>query len=250
MERSGKRELYAEAERHSIAGMLRDGEILTEELPYDKFERAGAEALTDAELLAIIIRTGSGGLTPMEIGRRILNREKDHGGLSNLYRLSLAELQQIPGIGRVKAVKLKCIAELSKRIAGERTRPLLAFTDPGRVAKHYMERMRHEDREIVLLLSLNSRMRLLAESVLSIGTVNRSLVTPREIFLEALKNGAVNVILLHNHPGGDPMPGRADRKLTEQAAAAGQMIGITLADHLVIGDKDYFSFRQHDLIEP
>ncbi len=249
MNRHRKEAACQRTDTHSIAGMLREGEILKEELPYEKFERLGPGALSDAELLAIIIRTGSGGLTPTEIGWRILHAGKEERGLAGLNHLSLTDLQRIPGIGHVKAVKLKCITELSQRMSEARTRPGLCFTSPKKVAAHYMERLRHKDREEVLLLTLNARMALIAESVVSTGTVSRAMITPREIYQTALGQGASSIILMHNHPGGDPAPSNDDIELTAKVEQAGDVLCVRLADHLIIGDGCYFSFRQHRLLK-
>ncbi len=230
-------------EGNSLARLLEEGAVSERELPYEKFERLGASALTDAELLAIIIRTGTSRLSPVRIGQMILNAGgTKEQGLSGLHHLSLEQLGAIPGIGRVKAIKLKCITELSLRIARERARPTLSFTEPAMVANYYMEQLRHEDRELVLVLSLNVRMCLIAESELSRGTVKSSLISPREVMLEALRHGAVNVMLLHNHPGGDPSPSRADREATMAVQKAADLMQIRLADHLIIGDGRYYSF--------
>ena len=229
----------------SLAALIREGALEEELLPYEKFERVGAETLTDAELLAVIIRTGSGSRTPMEIGCQILQATgTGESGLANLNHLSLSDLRQISGIGPVKAVKLKCIAELSRRMAAERARPTLKFSDAGSIAGYYMERLRHEERERVMLLSLSSRMCLIAESTISIGSVDRSILSTREVYQEAVRMGAVNIVVLHNHPGGDPSPSKEDYQSTEALMEAGKLMQIRLADHLIIGDNSYFSFRE------
>ncbi len=234
----------------SLSALVREGELDKELLPYEKFERLGAESLTDAELLSIIIRTGSGSRTPMQIGRDILSAGgTGESGLCNLYHLTLADLKRIPGIGAVKAVKLKCITELSRRMAEEKSRPRLNFSRSSRVADYYMESLRHRNREYVLMLSLNSRMNLISETILSVGTVNASLLSPREVYLEALKNNAVNIIVLHNHPGGDPEPSSVDYEVTERLDEAGRILQVRLADHLIIGDGSYFSFRDNGFLK-
>lgn len=233
----------------SLASLIREGAVDEDLLPYEKFERVGAESLTDAELLAVIIRTGCGKRTPMEIGRSVLTAKgTGETGLANLNHLTLRDLKEIPGIGPVKAVKLKCIAELSRRMAAERTRPSLKFSDARSIAGYYMEQLRHEEREQVLLLSLTSRMCLIAESRISIGSVNRSILSSREVFREAVRMGAVNIVVLHNHPGGDPTPSKEDYQATDMLSEAGKLMQITLADHLIIGDGSYFSFRDSGYI--
>ena len=229
--------------------MIREGEIEEELLPYEKFERLGAAALTDAELLAIIIRTGSGSYTPMQIGRLILeNGCSKEKGLASLYHMTTGDLMKIPGIGRVKAVKLGCITELSKRLSASGLRPSLDLGKPEKVAAYYMEELRHRDREHLILLSLNARLKLIASREISSGTVNGTAASPREIFIQALSDGAVNIILLHNHPGGDPAPSRHDIEATEEISEAGRLLKIRLIDHLIIGDGCYYSFSEQGLI--
>ena len=223
--------------------MIKD--IQPEYRPDEKFLRFGPKALTNAELLAIILRTGSSEEHSVELAGRIL-----HSGLSgtenilNILDLEIRDLMTIKGVGRVKALQIKAVAELSERIHNESTRHSLVFTEPETVAAHYMERLRHLKKEVVLLLALNSACALLKESIISEGTVNSSLFSPREIFLEALGCEAVNIILLHNHPSGSPEPSRADITGTKQVAQAGKIIGIGLLDHIIIGDNVYCSLKE------
>ncbi len=213
--------------------------------PYEKYLRQGAQQLTDAELLAVILRTGTVGEDTVSIAQKVLALPGERSrGILGLHHVSVKELMGIRGIGQVKAIKLKCIAELSSRIAQEKARETLQMTSPDTVAGYYMERLRHCERERVLLLLLDGRNRLLSEHVLSEGTVNASLVSAREIFLTALRGGAVYIMLLHNHPGGDPTPGRQDILTTERIQNAAALIEIPLIDHIIIGDKNYYSFKE------
>lgn len=219
------------------------------DLPYEKFLHYGADLLTDAELLAIMIRTGTASVSALDLGKKILDlpavREY---GLNGLHRLSLKELTSIHGIGEVKAVRLKCLAELSMRMAATAAEKSLCFHNPSSVAGYYMERLRHEKKECVLLLLLDSKEHLLEEELLSIGTVNASMLSPREVFLSALKAEAVHIILLHNHPSGDPSPSRQDREITDKIRQIGEMMDIPLIDHIIIGDNKYMSFREAGLL--
>ena len=219
------------------------------EMPYEKFLKMGSGSLTEAELLAIIIRTGTSENSPVELGRQILSlpslREK---GLSGLYHVTLKELMSLNGIGQVKAVKIKCLAELSMRIAMNKAEDELQFLSPPSVADYYMEKLRHEQREKVLLLLLDNHSRLIEEYLLSVGTVNTSLLSPREVFVTALRAEAVNIMLLHNHPSGDPSPSRQDLLVTERIKKIGNMIDIPLIDHIIIGNSRYTSFREAGLL--
>lgn len=213
--------------------------------PYEKYLKLGAQQLSDAELLAVILRTGTVGEDTVSIANKVLSLPCDRqSGILGLHHISLKELMSIRGIGQVKAIKLKCIAELSSRIAQQTAKKTLQMTDPATVADYYMERLRHFEREKVLLLMTDNRNRLIAEHILSEGTVNASLISPREVFLIALRYGAVYIMLLHNHPAGDPAPGRQDIAVTERIKKAAELIEIPLIDHIIIGDKKYFSFKE------
>lgn len=211
-------------------------------LPYEKFMQYGPQVMSEAELLAIIIRTGTKEKNSLQIGEEILSLRGE--GILGLCNLTLGELQNVEGIGEVKAVKLKCIAELSRRIWICHTREKLDFSRPATVAAYYMESLRHATKEQAVLLSLNSKCELVKETVLSIGTVNASLVSPRELFLQALEDHAVMVILIHNHPSGDPTPSKDDYELTKRLRKAGELLQIPLLDHIIIGDQCYTSFLE------
>lgn len=220
-----------------------------EELPYEKFISKGPAALTEAELLAIILRTGTKGHTPVELGQQILQLPAVRAeGLNGLYHVTIKELTAIKGIGQVKAIKIKCLAELSMRMAMTAAKKKLQFLNPKSVAEYYMEKLRHEKKEQVLLLFLDHKECLIGEEILSVGTVNASLLSPREVFIRALKLEAVHIMLLHNHPSGDPTPSRQDMVITDEIKEIGKMIDIPLMDHIIIGDNRYMSFREAGLL--
>lgn len=219
--------------------------IPEEERPYEKCIAKGAAALSDAELLAVILRTGSRGESALELSRNVLAQNRS--GLLGIYHMSISDLQKIRGLGKVKAVQIKCVAELSRRIAKAGFSESVAFSDPFAVAEYYMEELRHEEQELLMLVMLNSKGRLIQDRVISKGTVNASLVSPREIFIEALRHQAVSILLLHNHPSGIPDPSREDLLLTERVRQAGAMLGIELLDHIIIGDRKSVSLREHGL---
>ena len=217
------------------------------QLPYERFQQFGPENLTEAELLAVILRTGTKDTSAVELAEKVLALAKyPREGLLGLHDVSVEELTQIRGIGIVKAVKLKCIAELSNRMSRARASTGICFTRA--VAEYFMEKLRHKDTECVYLLCLDAKGQLIREKKLSDGCVNMALISPREIFLEALKDKAVNIILVHNHPSGDPTPSRADRELTDNVAGAGEQMDIPLLDHIIIGDNRYTSFKEQKLL--
>lgn len=219
-----------------------------QELPYEKFMKYGAASLSDAELLAIIIRTGTQNNSALDIARQILERFYQDRQLNFLHHVTLKELMEIDGIGEVKAVKIKCIAELSARMAKQHARHSLSFQKPKTIADYYMEAMRHEEVEKILLLLLDNQLRLMEEVLLSKGTVNASLLSPREVFRYALRSGACKVVLLHNHPSGSCAPSRQDVEITHKIAQAGDLMDIPLVDHLIIGDGCYTSLKERGYV--
>ncbi len=212
--------------------------------PYEQVERYGAATLSDAQLLAVILRTGTNGTDSIELAKKVLASGATHEGLIGLYQMSIPELMQIKGIGRVKAIQISCICELSKRMAARKREKTIDFSSPKAVAYVYMEQMRHEERERVIIVMLDAKCQLIKDEVLTIGTVNCSLVTPREILIEALKYRAVSFIVLHNHPSGDPSPSQMDYRVTKRLKTAGELVGVRLTDHIVIGDASYYSFQE------
>ena len=216
-----------------------------QDMPYEKFLRFGAEGLTESELLAIILRTGTKDSSALQLAQHVLSLAKyPREGLLGLYDISLEELMAIKGIGMVKAVKLKALTELSMRISCATAKQDLVFTKAKSVAAYYMERLRHRDTECVYLLGLDAKGQLVGEKKLADGSVNEALVSPREIFIEALQSKAVNIILIHNHPSGDPTPSIEDRRMTYSVRDIGEQLGIPLLDHIIIGDNRYTSFRE------
>ncbi|MBO5167049.1 MAG: DNA repair protein RadC [Lachnospiraceae bacterium] len=213
--------------------------------PYEKFMQFGAEYLTESELLAVILRTGSKDADAERLAEQILEMASyGRQGLLGLHRISMERLLQIKGVGRVKAIQIKCVLELCTRMAKAKAEEQLTFNRSGSVAAYYMETLRHRDRECVLLLMLDTKGRLIKETELSKGTVKSSLLSPREVFVEALQASAVNIILLHNHPSGDPTPSREDMEITAVIAELGQKLDIPLIDHIIIGDNRYISFKE------
>ena len=219
------------------------------EQPYERFLAMGAGSLTNAELLGIILRTGTKGVSAVELGRKVLEIHDLQGSsLSSLPQLRMEELRAIPGIGEVKAVKLLCLSEIARRIVREKIHRAQRFDSPETIADYYMESMRHLDREQTVILHFDSKMALLGEDVMTVGTVNGALISPREIFIRALQRQAVRIVLLHNHPSGDPSPSREDISATKQVKRAGELLGISLTDHIIIGDLCYCSLKEMGLL--
>ncbi len=220
-----------------------------EERPYEKCLKMGPAVLTDAELLAVILRTGTRGATSIELAREILNGSEEKPNLLGLYGLTVPQLRRIKGVGTVKAIQIQCITELARRMAKAKAGEGRSLRSADAIADYYMEDFRHLEQEQVMLLMFDTKGALLRDEVISKGTVSQSCVSPREIFLTALKNHAVYVILMHNHPSGDVTPSPEDRLLTKRVWEAGNLLGIALMDHIIVGDKRYFSFREQGIIK-
>lgn len=212
------------------------------ERPYEKFWKYGPSALSDAELLAIIIKSGSSKMTAVDVARNFLGQKGRN--LMNLYELSFDEMKEIRGIGRVIAMQLKCIAELSTRISNTKHFEGMRMTSAKSVADYYMEQLRHKRQEQLLVCMFDNKCSFLGDTLISKGSVNSSMVPPREIFLAALEKHAVHIIMIHNHPSGRAVPSADDDLVTSRIAQAGELLGIRLADHLIIGDCSYYSYRE------
>lgn len=213
--------------------------------PRERLLREGAGALTDMELLAILLRTGTATASAMELAAAILGR---FGSLRALVSASAEELSDLKGVGPAKAAVLQAALEIGRRIAGsgEEVRPVIK--SPEDAAGLVMEEMRHLDREHFRALLLNTKNQVIAREVISIGTLNSSTVHPRELFKNAIKRNAAAVILIHNHPSGDPAPSNEDLAVTGRLVEAGRIIGIEVLDHLIIGDNRFVSFKAKGLI--
>ncbi len=222
-------------------------EIPEMERPYEKCEQKGAGSLSDEELLAVLLRTGTHGENALSLARKILYYAGETGILG-IHQFSIERLKSIKGIGKVKAIQLSCISELAKRLAKASYQDTLCFENPETVARYYMEDLRHEKQEMMKLLMLNTRARLIGETNISKGTVNASIITPRELFIEALQKNAVSIVIMHNHPSGDPTPSREDMLITKRILDAGALIGIELLDHIIIGNNCYISFREEGML--
>ncbi len=217
-------------------------ELPISEQPYEKAEAEGAEHLSDKELLTILIRTGTKQERADQIALNILEFcGKD--GLQALWSFDMEQLKKLPGIGRVKAIQLVCVCELAKRIARGKRLFGTKITSPEDVVSYYNMQLKYYQKECLILIILDSKNRILSDEVLSVGSLHASIAEPREIFLAALKKNGSSVILLHNHPSGDPTPSRDDILTTERIQKAGGLLGIPLNDHIIIGQNTYISLK-------
>ncbi len=220
--------------------------------PREKFDRLGPENLSESDLLALLLRTGTTGLNVVELAELLLMQ---YGSLSALSRASTAELQEIHGIGKEKAKILKAALEVGRRLVQENVGERPRIASPEEAAAVLRERARSLDREVFWVLLLDTKTRLMAPPFeVSKGTLSSSLVHPREIFKPAIQHSAANVILAHNHPSGDPSPSAQDIKITKKLIEAGKTMEINVLDHLIIGRKtrdganDFLSLRESGLV--
>lgn len=222
-------------------------ELPVTERPYEKFLNGGVQVMTDAELLAVVIRVGTKKQHIIELMQSVLSQAGNDLGLIGLSEISTEDLQRIDGIGPVKAAQLKCIIELGIRLAKQVNKKKVKFTHPQSVASYYMQEFRLKKREELLLIMLDTKGKLLKDAVISSGTINYSILDPREVFVTAFQYHAVQIILLHNHPSGDPTPSQEDILATKRIKEAGEIVGIELIDHIIIGDNHYISMSEQRL---
>ncbi|MEN6314063.1 MAG: DNA repair protein RadC [Clostridiaceae bacterium] len=228
---------------------LRMKDIPVNERPYEKLEKYGPENLSNAELLAIIIRTGSMEETSVSLAQRVLSLGENNGGLAFLHDISVEELRKTRGIGKVKALQIKAVMELSKRVSASLiNNNKVTIKSPVEVSMLLMEEMRHLKKEIFKIILLNTKNHIIKYLNVSVGSLNSSIVHPREVFSEAVKAGCSGMLLAHNHPSGDPEPSREDIETTQRLVNAGNILGIKVLDHVIIGDGRYISFKEQGLI--
>lgn len=213
------------------------------ERPYEKLEMYGANTLSNAELLAIIIKTGTKEDTAVNLAQRILklNENTKTQGLQFLQEISIEEFTKVKGIGRVKAIQLQAVAEIAKRMTTPTNIFKYKIKNPEDVAKLLMEEMRYEKREIAKVILLNTKNNVLKVSNISFGGTNLAIIEPKEVLSEAIKMQAPKIILIHNHPSGDPTPSEQDFIFTDKMYEACEIIGIELLDHIIIGNGCYES---------
>ena len=219
-------------------------DMTLEERPREKMILNGPDSLSDAELLAIIIRSGTQKLNAIQLGQAIIKKADN---IRYLQDLTIEELKSINGIGETKAVQIKAALELSKRIASFKPEKY-KIKNPWDIYKYYMESLRYQYKEIFKVVLLNTKNEIITDVDISMGTLNSSLVHPREVFREAIIRSSNKIILLHNHPSGNAEPSKEDKSVTNRLKECGELIGIEVIDHIIIGDGIYFSFKENMLI--
>ena len=212
-----------------------------DEFPREKMLKDGVESLSNAELIAVLLRTGSKNKTVIELANELL--KVDHEGIRFLKSSSIEELCEIEGIGISKATLIKAALELGVRVA-ESEIVRYQVKNPWDIYKYYMESMRYLKEEIFKTVLLNTKKEIITDIDVSHGTLNSSLVHPREVFKQAIKKSANKIILIHNHPSGNVEPANEDIHITDRLIECGKIIGIEVIDHIIIGDGIYYSFKE------
>ncbi len=220
-------------------------EMALEERPREKMLNNGEKNLSNAELLAIILRTGTKKQSVLELANYILN--KDSQGIRWLKDITVQELCEIDGIGISKATQIKAALELGIRISSAKPTKY-KVTNPWDIYKYYMESLRYLNKEIFKIILLNTKNEIICDIDVSVGTLNMSLVHPREVFREAIKRNSNKIILMHNHPSGNIEPSNEDKNVTLRLIKCGDLIGIEVIDHIIIGDGLYYSFKENMII--
>lgn len=215
------------------------------ERPRERLIKYGAESLSDAQLLAIILRTGSGEKGVLGLSMALLDAFKT---LRNIDSASISELSSIKGLGIAKIAQIKAAFELGKRLMGESSDGKPIFSSSHSIYAYFAPRFKNLKKEFFIGVLLDAKNRLIRECKVSEGTLTNSLIHPREAFKEAVKESAASVIFVHNHPSGDPSPSKDDISITERLRDAGNLLGINVLDHVIIGDGKYVSLKEKGLL--
>ncbi|WMM23559.1 DNA repair protein RadC [Tissierella sp. MB52-C2] len=221
-------------------------ELPMTERPREKLYSHGPSALSNEELLAIIIRTGNKKDSAIDLARKILSR--DNRGLVYLRDTTLQELMETKGVGECKAAQILAAIELGKRLNYKEALNKVRINEPSTIANLYMDEMRYLQKEHFRIVLLDTKNQIIVTEEISVGTLNASIVHPRDVFKAAIKRNSNAMILIHNHPSGDPTPSNEDMNITNRLIDAGNLIGIKVLDHIIIGDNRYISFKEKNLI--
>ncbi len=226
--------------------MVRD--LPLEERPREKLLMHGAASLSDTELLAVLLRTGTASVSVLHLAEEVLAKYRDKG-LSAMMYMAPQEIASIHGIGMAKAATIIASVELGRRLSVRASEKIERIDSPEDAAKYVMPLLRFERREHFLVLLLDIRNRIIAMPTISIGGLTASIAEPREIFREAIQHSAASIILIHNHPSGDPAPSQEDIYLTKRMMKAGDLMGIPILDHVILGDDNFVSLKVEGMIK-
>ena len=216
------------------------------ERPREKLEKFGADSLSNSELIAIILRTGSKDKSAIDLASDVISLNPL--GIRYLANCTIEELREVKGIGLSKSCQILASIELGRRISMSQITSKYRINSPSDIADIFVNDMKHLDKEYFKVVFLNTKNEVITHETISIGSLNASIVHPREVFNRAIKKSSASIILLHNHPSGNPEPSQEDIGITNRLVEAGKIIGIEILDHIVIGDRRYYSFKENQLI--
>lgn len=225
---------------------LKIKEMPESERPREKLIRYGVEALSNSELLAILLRTGSKEHSALELANIILS--KDEKGIRFLGNCTIEELSEIKGIGNSKACQIIAAVELGNRISKSFIELRKSIRSPKDVVNILIRDMKFLEKEYFKVMFLNTKNEIISYETISIGSLNASIVHPREVFNRAIRKSSASIILIHNHPSGNPTPSKEDINITKRLIESGEILGIEVLDHVIIGDGNYYSLKENSLI--
>ncbi len=219
-----------------------------EERPRERLQRYGAQVLSDTEILAVLIGTGYQSESALVLAQQILKGDGGKSGLAYVIDSSMEELSKIRGIGPAKASQIKAAVELGRRISAYNKDQQVTITSPSDVKSLLMEEMRFLEKEHFKTILLNIKNHVISIEEISVGSLNSSIVHPREVFKPAIRRSSASIILVHNHPSGDPTPSREDIEVTKRLIEAGKILGINVLDHIIIGNNSILSLKEKGLM--
>jgi len=223
--------------------MIRD--VPKEERPRERLMKEGAGRLSNPELLSIVLRTGLRNESVMQLAQRVITQ---FSGVRGLRAATIEELMAVKGIGQTKAVEILATIEVGKRLMREADEESYVIHSPEDGANYVMDDMRFLSQEHFVTLFLNTKNQVIHRQTIFIGSLNASIVHPREVFKEAIKRSAASIICFHNHPSGDPTPSREDIDVTARLVECGLLLGIDVLDHIVIGDRKFISLKEKGVV--
>lgn len=219
-----------------------------DERPRERLQKYGAQALSDTELLAVIIRTGTKSESALMVAQRLLKGDGGKNGLDFIARATIEELSKVKGIGAAKSIQIKAAMELGRRIYSSMVTDEMTIICPDDVFQLLINDMRFLEKEHFKTILLNTKNKVISVEDISVGSLNTSIVHPREVFKPAIKRSSASIILAHNHPSGDPTPSREDLEVTRRLKDAGKIIGIEVLDHIIFGDNCYVSLKEKQIL--
>lgn len=219
------------------------------DMPREKLRQKGVESLSDVELLAVLISSGTKNKSSLEVASDIINRNDNYDGLVWLLNSDIEEFESFEGIGPIKAMRLSCVSEIAKRVWKRASRSDMSqFTEAKQIANYFLQDFKCLSQEEVHIVCFNSAMQLVCERCIFKGTMDTSIISIREVLQEVLRHKCIGFVLIHNHPSGSPYPSREDVQVTLRLMRSAKIVDVNFIDHIIIGDNKYYSFKENKVI--